>query len=254
MDHLCAAIMTNRSLAIPLGVPYIWFFESDAVLKSHAAYVDAKGGDGDAALRLIFDLALSAIIEHRHLFDQSCIFVAPFAREASGDNAIPQILAELCAAIYGASADQDVVQVTKVYHTGADPMERLALRPLFEGDVQPGRSYVLVDDVISLGGTLAELANYIQSKGGLVKGVLVLVNAARSKAIRPAKQHLKLLKERFPHDIEDIFGIEVDALTANEAGYLVGFRTADAIRNRLVKAEEEITLRLRSKGITGPFG
>ena len=96
--------------------------------------------------------------------------------------------------------------------------------------------------------------NYIQPKNGLVKGVLVLVNAGRSKAIRPAKHHLKLLKERFPHDIEDIFGIKVDALTANEAGYLVGFRTADAIRNRLVKAKEEITLRLRSKGITGPFG
>jgi orotate phosphoribosyltransferase len=56
-------------------------------------------------------------------------------------------------------------------------MERLALRPEFEGDVHTGKRYVLVDDVTSLGGTLAELGNYIQSNGGIVAGIFVLVNA-----------------------------------------------------------------------------
>jgi hypothetical protein len=133
-------------------------------------------------------------------------------------------------------------------------MERLALRAAFEGDVQPGGTYVLVDDVISLGGTLAELAHYIQSKGGVVKDVLALVNAGRTKSIRPDKRQLKILQERYAHELENIFGIEVDALTANEAGYLVGFRSVDEIRNRLAKAKQEINLRLRSKGIPGLFG
>ena len=246
--------MEVRRFAIPPGIEPFWLFESDQALKQHSAYLQAKAGDGDAAVRLISDLALAAIYAQRDRFAKGSIFVAPFAREASGDNAIPQVLAEVCAVICGACADQNVVQVTKVYHTGADPMERLALRAAFEGDVQPGGTYVLVDDVISLGGTLAELAHYIQSKGGVVKDVLALVNAGRTKSIRPDKRQLKILQERYAHELENIFGIEVDALTANEAGYLVGFRSVDEIRNRLAKAKQEINLRLRSKGIPGLFG
>ena len=53
-------------------------------------------------------------------------------------------------------------------------MESLALRPEFEGAVQIGGRYVLVDDVTSLGGTIAELAHYIQRNGGIVQDVAVI--------------------------------------------------------------------------------
>jgi len=56
-------------------------------------------------------------------------------------------------------------------------------------------------------------------------------------------------EKRYTHEIEEIFGIVPKALTANEANYLVGFKSADEIRNRLVKARKETDLRLRSKGI-----
>lgn len=90
--------------------------------------------------------------------------------------------------------------------------------------------------------------------GGVVKDVAVIVNAGRNKSLRPDRKTVKTLKERFANDIIEIFGIQVDALTSNEAQSLVGFRSADEIRNRLFKAKEEIDLRLRSKGITGVFG
>src|SRR5690554_4878207 len=54
-----------------------------------------------------------------------------------------------------------ISKLQRVFHTGADPMERLRLRPSFEGAVKSGAHYVLVDDVTSMGGTLAELANYL---------------------------------------------------------------------------------------------
>lgn len=44
------------------------------------------------------------------------------------------------------------------------------------------------------------------------------------------------------------FGIDPDALNANETRYLSGFRTADELRNRAAKAAEKIDLRLRAKG------
>ena len=58
-----------------------------------------------------------------------------------------------------------------------------------------------------------------------------------------------MLKERYQNEIPSIFDIKVKALTANEAQYLVGFKTVGEIRNRLAAARKEIHLRLRSKGI-----
>jgi len=46
---------------------------------------------------------------------------------------------------------------------------------------------------------------------------------------------LKILKERFANEIIEIFGIHIDALTANEAQYLVGFRTSDEISDFVQK-------------------
>jgi hypothetical protein len=68
---------------------------------------------------------------------------------------------------------------------------------------------------------------------------------------RPSQALLFKLKSRYENEIEHIFGIRPDALTANEANCLIGFRTADEIRNRLSKAREETNRRLRSKGIEG---
>lgn len=128
-------------------------------------------------------------------------------------------------------------------------MERPSLRAQFEGDVVAGECYVLVDDVIGMGGTLAELADHIQRAGGRVTAVVTLVNAGRIKTLRGEPKVIKKLQERNANEILDIFGIQPVALTANEAEYLVGFRTTDEIRNRLATARKEINRRLRSKGI-----
>ena len=100
-----------------------------------------------------------------------------------------------------------------------------------------------------MGGTLAELANHIRVRGGIVVAVAVLVNAGRIKELQPARKNIRELERRHGNEITEIFGIVPGALTANEADYLIGFRSADEIRNRLVKAKKETYLRLRSKGI-----
>lgn len=242
-----------RYLPIPKDVLVFSIFDNDSPLKRHPDYRKAKAGDFRSALNLISDLVWLEINQYKDRFAKDCIFVAPFARESTGDNAIPQVMAEIFALVCGASADRGLVQITKVYHTGADPMERLALRPEFSGPVVLGANYVLLDDVMSLGGTLAELAHYIQIKGGFVRDIAVIVNAGRNKSLSPDIKTLRILNERFGNEIIEIFGIDINALTANEAQYLVGFRSSDEIRNRLIKAKKESNLRLRSKGISGPF-
>ena len=59
-----------------------------------------------------------------------------------------------------------------------------------------------------------------------------------------------LLKERFGHDIQQELGINPGALTAAEAGYLVGFRDADSLRARVASAIRERSGRLRAKGVS----
>jgi hypothetical protein len=55
--------------------------------------------------------------------------------------------------------------------------------------------------------------------------------------------------ERFDDEFTQVFGVKPAALTANEAQYIAGFRSIDALRNRLAAAEQEIDRRLRSNGI-----
>lgn len=188
-----------RYLPIPKDVLVFSIFDNDSPLKRHPDYRKAKAGDFRAALNLISDLVWLEINQYKDRFAKDCIFVAPFARESTGDN------------------------------------------------------YVLLDDEISFGGTLAELAHYIQIKGGVVRDIAAIVNAGRNKSLSPDIKTLRILNERFGNEIIEIFGIDINALTANEAQYLVGFRSTDEIRNRLIKAKKESNLRLRSKGISGPF-
>lgn len=222
----------------------------DQGIKKHSGYKSAKAGDDAAALELIRDIAIQFLDSLKGQFPSNVCFVSPYAREATGDNAIPLLLSLSCAATLSGESDTDIVQVERVFHTGADPMERMLARPSFEGEVRTDVEYVLVDDVTNMGGTLAELANYLTVNGAKIAGSIVLVNAGRSKQFCPVPRHIKLLEERFDDEIRNIFGIHTTALTANEASYLVGFRTVDEIRNRCIKAKKETALRLLSKSIS----
>ncbi len=51
---------------------------------------------------------------------------------------------------------------------------RLELKRGFE--IRPGERLLLVEDVITTGGTLLELTDFIESQGGVVAGVFVVVN------------------------------------------------------------------------------
>ena len=239
----------RRTFGLPISAQVLSLFPRDQELKAHPRYQAAKQGDEAAALDVVVDLAVSWLFADGEQFGADCTFVAPHAKEAGGDNAIPQTLAAVCAAVLKGRVDSAIVQTDRVFHTGADPMERMVTRASFEGSVQKGARYVLVDDVTSLGGTLAELSNFIQFHGGLVQGVLVLVNAGRNPSLVARSKDVRLIEQRFSHEFVQIFDIEPAALTANEAGYLVGFKTVDEIRNRCLKAEQEIDRRLRSKGI-----
>lgn len=127
-------------------------------------------------------------------------------------------------------------------------MERMLSRPRFNGPVDPGRRYVLVDDVSTMGGTLAELADHIRRNGGEVVGAITLVNASREGHFAARRMQTREIERRYGDDVRELFGIDPAGLTADEAKYILNFRDADALRNRAASAVRDRSIRLRQEG------
>jgi adenine/guanine phosphoribosyltransferase-like PRPP-binding protein len=65
----------------------------------------------------------------------------------------------------GLDIETSVIQENTAGHTGALGRHRLANPAIFSGEVTPGGVHLLVDDFIGQGGTVANLAGFIESKG-----------------------------------------------------------------------------------------
>ncbi len=221
----------------------------EAWLKAHPGHASAKSGDVAAAARLVRDIVPKAVLLEARSRFAGALFVPVIAQEASGENRLPHAYARLLAAIAGGDVEIRIVQSTRAFHTGASAMERLVSRPLFDGPIEPGRNYVIVDDVTVMGATLAELASHIQAGGGVVIGTALLVNASRTGLMTPPPDRIRLAERRFGDVLKDELGIEPRALTAPEAGYVAGFRDSDALRAAIAKARRSRSGRLASKGV-----
>lgn len=228
-------------------------YRDDTAIKAHPDYVAAKAGDDAAADRFVGAMIKPESLEQaKRRFGADAIYAPVVAEEAKGHNAIPVHMAQFYAAHAGGSVDTAIIQANRAFHTGAGPMERLANRPLFDGDVIKGGKYVLVDDVSVMGSTLAAMADHIRRNGGEVAGVVTLANASRSGVLRAPKAHVADIERRYGHEVRDLFGIEPAALTADEAAYIRNFRDADALRSAVASAEGKRVARLRAKGIGDP--
>jgi hypothetical protein len=224
-------------------------FTSDRALKIHPAYVAATAGGPEAADLLVYHLlppeALSAV---RRRFGPNAIYTPVVAQERAGVNAIPYAMAEHLSASAGGRTTVEIVEVNRAFHTGAKAMERLIARAQFDGPVETGSRYVLVDDVTVMGSTLAELANHIQNLGAEVAGLALLVNASRTGPLSAAAARTQQIERRYGGAIREIFNIEPRSLTGPETEYILNFRDADALRNRAAAAHRERGERLRAQG------
>jgi len=225
-------------------------FRNDVPLKSRPEYRAAKSGDRAAAADLVQALVKSQNLQAaRDAFGLDVVYVPVHAEEATGRNQIPNMLAAYYAAKAGGTVDNDIVQSNRAFHTGASAMERLIARAEFSGKVESGRRYVLVDDVTTMGSTLADLAAFIRVGGGEVAGSVVLVNAMRGGRMLADAKTVRELEVRHGDEIRSQFGVAPGALTAEEARYLIGFRSTDELRGRVAAARQARVDRLGARAI-----
>ena len=175
-----------------------WREFADAVLlatesetKWHPSYADAKAGDAVAAAHLVRDLVGDTAIATVHALiarvseDGAPVLASASAYERWGVNAIPAAMAELLSERLAAPFRTSVVQTNVVGHTGADGYGRLARQARFGGDVERDCEYVMVDDFIGQGGTLANLRGWIEEHGGKVVAAVALTGKPYSAKLSP---------------------------------------------------------------------
>lgn len=224
--------------------PEVVIHAAESVVKKHPAYVAAKAGDSDAAFALVSETlspqAVAALLGIAA--GRQPLLASAHAFEQTGVNAIPEALADELAKRTGFPVDASIVQVNVVGHTGAGGYARLSRQALFDGEVSTGRDYLLVDDFIGQGGTLANLKGFIETHGGRVIGATVLTGKPYSAKLSPTNEQLARLRAKHGQALEiwwrQRFGHGFDCLTQSEARYLERSPDADTIRDRLVAAEQ----------------
>ena len=241
-----------------------WRSFPDAVLladeirtRRHPEYAAAKAGDAAAAAELVHALVDDAGVAAVRILTEAAsagrapVLVGAHAYERDGFNAIPAALTRLLSERLDAPCDTGVVQTNVVGHTGADGYGLLARQATFEGEVKEGRKYVIVDDFIGQGGTLANLRGWVEKRGGAVVGAVALTGKPYSARLNPSQEQLHELREkhgsRFERWWREHFGHAFDCLTQSEARYLARSPDIDTIRDRLAAAMREGGFRHRRR-------
>ncbi len=253
LDQIERAEANLKAMAPPPRVAWRRFPEAvllaeETETRQHPDYAAAKSGDELAARRLIGSLLdesgaakVRPLLEASHLAVPA--LVCAHACEGEGVNTIPAALAEWLSVHLDVPYVSGIVQSNVVAHTGADGYGRLARQARFEGHVDPGREYVMVDDFIGQGGTMANLRGWIEKSGGHVIGAVGLTGKPYSAKLAPAKEQLHELRQKHGREFEKWwrteFGHAFNCLTQSEARYLARSPDVDTIRSRLAAAERQ---------------
>ncbi|WP_286881502.1 hypothetical protein [Sphingomonas sp.] len=224
-----------------------------ALRDGHPGYTSAKAGDPDAALTLASDVLDGAAIETLRIAiaGRPALLLPVIADETTGFNAIPDAMAQ----VLGRALDLpviagEIVQTNKVGHTRAPAFQRLVTPAMFDGKVQAGAAYVLVDDHVGLGGTLANLRGYVEARGGSVIAITTLTESRDARRISLRPETRNLLWERHGEELDQLwqaqFGHGIDCLTEVEALQLCRQQSVAGIEDFLAKAAIEA----RGRGLT----
>lgn len=232
----------DQAIRFPWGhFPAVFIHAPENFVKMHHAYAAAKSGDILAAMELVGDaVSIKTLEQLWKRFDHHApVLVSIHAEEASGENAIPDAMASAISAFLKWPLERRIIQANKVSHTGANGYQRLGRQVIFKGNVVIGLNYLLVDDFIGQGGTLANLRGHILAQNECVIGATVLTGKDYSAELALKSARLSELRRKHGH-IEywwrQRFGFGFDCLTASEARYLSRTATAE----RIVKSLEAI--------------
>ena len=217
-----------------------------SVRDTDPGYIAAKSGDADAALQLARRLmSVNGVQQIEALAAGRKALILPVvADELAGYNAIPDAMAQILAARLGLQAVAGkIVQTNKVGHTRAKTFQRIVTPAAFSGPVSEQGQYILVDDHVGLGGTLANLKGYLEARGGIVIAMTTLTESHHGREIALRGDTLTMLGAKHGQALDTFWRSQfehgIDALTEIEAQNLGRQESVGAIKDILAQAAIE---------------
>ena len=228
-------------------------------LKNEPEYEKAKSGNMPAAIALVDRLLTNETVKKikEQIKDSKPLVLPVLAIEATGNNKIPLAMAEVIANRLSLDVELGIIQNNKVGRTNTGADYRLAFNPRFEGDIKQGQKYLIIDDTLTMGGTIASLRGYVENRGGEV--IAASVMTAHEKALNlPVKPSMLAAIEN-KHGLsmnqfwQETFGYGTDKLTQGEAGHLKSAKSVDTIRERITAARYAGIERLGANRVEAPL-
>jgi N12 class adenine-specific DNA methylase len=177
-------------------------------LKSHPDYVAAKSGDDLAGLRVARAMMKpERIAELKKSLggEKRVVIIVPMRMLEKGErNTIPLGMAAVIADQTGWEIDESIHQINDVAHTEKDALERLFAQAEFEGDVTRGATYIILDDVVTTGGTLANLKGFIEARGGKVKAIQTIGAAQFATNLKVMPGTVRKLRETYGQSLKEV--------------------------------------------------
>ena len=223
--------------------------------KKEPEYQAAKAGNMLAAINLVERLLTDDTVEkiRRRIRDSKPLVLPVLAVETSGKNKIPLAMAKVLGKRLNLEVESNIVQSERVGRTGTNANHRLAFNPSFEGEVKTGQAYLIIDDTLLMGGTIASLRGYVENRGGRVVGASVMDAQEGAVDIAVKPKMLAAIENKHGPSMnqfwQENFSYGIDKLTQSEAGHLRRATSVDEIRDRLAKARHEGSERLGRQGV-----
>ncbi len=166
-------------------------------------------------------------------------------------NVLPMALADAI----GLPVCREVYCLDSMPRKELSAMERLMHRPRFAGNVKPGTDYILVDDVVTQGGTMMALCDFVVSQGARVVAVAALAFATGASVIAPTQVHIDALENKFGMSVLYLlyeYGIISPHmhLSASQVRYLLKFHDLASIEKSMEDSLKQLAERYGDGGVT----
>jgi hypothetical protein len=120
-------------------------------------------------------------------------------------------------------------------------IQRLQQKPVFDGKIQKDATYILVDDIITQGGTISELRKHVLLNGGKVVAVAALAFSIGSCEVAPSKEIKIRFFAKFGDSVFRLIELGIvnsfEELTNSQIKYLLKFSSVWNICNKAAIAE-----------------
>lgn len=166
------------------------------MINNRELQIAGKSGNEEAAVELVDKLVDDKIISQlANQYPNAIVVPIPSMETADKKpNAIPLAYARKFEKA-GLQIADDIIEIDSAHHTGKKSFKRVVNRPHFDGTIEQGKQYIIVDDVFAMGGTINSMRNFIEDKGGKVVAVSTLTpSVENSRILAITDENLNSLK------------------------------------------------------------